>query len=130
MKKILSIIGSISLVGTSTTSLVACNKNNLDDEISIIKEKENKFYIKNFNSNYEYNIRFELYGNNKYFFHNEIIPINYIGSTYTYREQSDRGQIYPITINFFQDNNSKKWYITGSDNSLILNNILLVKVGK
>ncbi|WP_425378147.1 lipoprotein [Spiroplasma endosymbiont of Polydrusus pterygomalis] len=136
MKRLLSIIGVISLLGTSTTSLIACNKNNLDDEISIIKEKENKFYIKNFNNNYEYTIRFELYRDNKYYFRKETIPINYNGSIYKYKEQYiGGGQIHSITIKFYQDNNSKKWYIISNNNEniwddFILNNILLVKVGK
>jgi hypothetical protein len=42
MKKILSIIGVISLVGTSTTSLVACNKPQYtEDELKKEKEKNN-----------------------------------------------------------------------------------------
>ncbi|WP_424526119.1 lipoprotein [Spiroplasma endosymbiont of Glossina fuscipes fuscipes] len=47
MKKLLSIIGAISLVGTSTTSLVACNKPQYsEDELKKLKE-ENKINTAN-----------------------------------------------------------------------------------
>ncbi len=40
MKRLLSIIGAISLIGTSTTSLVACNKPQYsEDELKKEKEK-------------------------------------------------------------------------------------------
>ncbi|WP_342255910.1 lipoprotein [Spiroplasma endosymbiont of Poecilobothrus nobilitatus] len=45
MKKILSILGAISLVGTSTTSLVACNKQYTEEELKKLKE-ENKITTK------------------------------------------------------------------------------------
>ncbi|WP_348735758.1 lipoprotein [Spiroplasma endosymbiont of Ammophila pubescens] len=42
MKKLLSILGAISLVGTSTTSLVACNKPQYSEkELVDLKEKNN-----------------------------------------------------------------------------------------
>ncbi|GAA6238860.1 MAG: hypothetical protein SPLM_09760 [Spiroplasma phoeniceum] len=42
MKRLLSIIGAISLVGTSSTSLVACNKPQYSEkELSDLKEKNN-----------------------------------------------------------------------------------------
>ncbi|GAA6238101.1 MAG: hypothetical protein SPLM_02240 [Spiroplasma phoeniceum] len=43
MKKLLSIIGAISLVGTSTTSLVACNKPIIytPEQLKKLKEKNN-----------------------------------------------------------------------------------------
>ena len=47
MKKILSILGAISLVGTSTTSLVACNKPQYNaEELARLKE-ENKIKTDN-----------------------------------------------------------------------------------
>ncbi|WP_338992690.1 lipoprotein [Spiroplasma endosymbiont of Seladonia tumulorum] len=43
MKKILSIIGTITLIGTSTTSLVACNTNialqYTEEQLKELKEK-------------------------------------------------------------------------------------------
>lgn len=40
MKKILSILGAITLIGTSSTSLVACNKNEYTaEELKELKEK-------------------------------------------------------------------------------------------
>ncbi|MFW4370882.1 MAG: lipoprotein [Spiroplasma sp. hy2] len=43
MKKILSILGVITLIGTSTTSLVACNKivEYTPEELKELKEKNN-----------------------------------------------------------------------------------------
>ncbi|WFH00612.1 lipoprotein [Spiroplasma citri] len=39
MKKILSLLGAITLIGTSTTSLVACNTQYSEDELKELKEK-------------------------------------------------------------------------------------------
>ncbi|WP_338966327.1 MULTISPECIES: lipoprotein [unclassified Spiroplasma] len=39
MKKILSLLSTITLIGTSTTSLVACNKQYSEDELKEQKEK-------------------------------------------------------------------------------------------
>ncbi len=41
MKKLLSLLGTITLIGTSTTSLVACNKQYSEDELKKEKEKNN-----------------------------------------------------------------------------------------
>ncbi|RUP78111.1 hypothetical protein D6D54_01165 [Spiroplasma poulsonii] len=40
MKKILSLWGATTLIGTSTTSLVACNKNYTQKELTQLKEKK------------------------------------------------------------------------------------------
>ncbi|WFG98436.1 lipoprotein [Spiroplasma citri] len=39
MKKILSLLGTITLIGTSTTSLVACNTQYSEEELKELKEK-------------------------------------------------------------------------------------------
>ncbi|WP_281042146.1 lipoprotein [Spiroplasma citri] len=39
MKKILSLLGTITLIGTSTTSLVACNTQYSEEELKKLKEK-------------------------------------------------------------------------------------------
>ncbi len=41
MKKLLSLLGTITLIGTSTTSLVACNKQYSEYELKKEKEKNN-----------------------------------------------------------------------------------------
>ncbi|WP_281042271.1 lipoprotein [Spiroplasma citri] len=46
MKKILSLLGTITLIGTSTTSLVACNTQYNEDELKQLK-KENKINTTN-----------------------------------------------------------------------------------
>ncbi|QIA68959.1 lipoprotein [Spiroplasma citri] len=46
MKKLLSFLGAITLIGTSTTSLVACNKQYREEELTNLKQ-ENKINITN-----------------------------------------------------------------------------------
>ncbi|APE74206.1 lipoprotein [Spiroplasma citri] len=99
MKKILSLLGAITLIGTSTTSLVACNTQYSEDELKKLKQ-ENQINTKdqNIKDNLEWIAPQEK-------------PFNKVDNKWYYV--------------VWRGNENKEWYLSKFNNDIDLNSISL-----